>query len=215
MPRTVPTAYDLERFLIGAGMIGLTPTVREQYLDLDLAVDAAYEDFQNDTGIRPFLAESATTNKKYNFGGSYVQLPPYTAITRVSIRTPYETTSEAKTEVTDFEFVYDGDTIVGLQFAGFFRDGDGRLVIDGRRGWSDDLPANVFQAIQGRAAGVHLRPSIASAINNGAISWQEGDVSEKYGSMGAFSASAEGWEMQYLQAVNRYKRVQVYGAGRL
>src|SRR5687768_4074747 len=113
MPRGIPTAMDLERALIAAGMMGLTPTVREQYLDLDLAIDAAYEDFQKDTKIRPCLAESANTTKYYDSqGGGYVQIHPYAAITSVYSKGSFETTSEAQTAVTGFEFVYDGDTII-------------------------------------------------------------------------------------------------------
>src|SRR5687768_1732503 len=128
MPRVVPTGMDLERFLFASGMIASTPTVREQYLDLDLAIDAAYEDFQKDTKIKPFLAESANTTKYYDSqGGGFVQIHPYTAITSVYAKGSFETTSEAQTAVTGFEFVYDGDTIIGINFASYWRSGPGRI----------------------------------------------------------------------------------------
>lgn len=212
--REVPTAYDLERFLIASGMIGLTPSVREQYLDLTLAIDAAYKDFQRDTKISPFFAETSDSTKYYSINGPYVQLHPYHSITSVYMGRKHETTSEAKTAVTDYEFVYDEETIVGLELGSYYYDG-GKIGITGKRGWSDDFPADAFQAILAQASGVHLQPSISAAIHSGAIKWQEGDVSEQYGAMGAYSASVDKWASTYMNTVNRYKRVQVYGAGRL
>src|SRR5687767_7251346 len=168
---------DLERFLFASGMIASTPTVAQQYLDLDLAIDAAYEDFQKDTKIKPFLAESADTTRYYDSqGGSYVQIHPYFTITAIHIGSSFETTSEAKTLTTDYVRFPQGDPpYTMIEFASYYRTGPQRIGVTGRRGWSDDLPANVFQAILGQAAGVHLQPSIAAAINNGAVKWQEGD----------------------------------------
>lgn len=208
MPREVPTAYDVERFLFANGMIAATPTVVQEYLDLTLAADAAYKDFQDATGIHPFFAETANTTKYYNAQGPFLKLPPYAAITSVTTGRRFETSSETKTATTDFEYVYDEDTIIGLDFNLYY---PGRVGVTGRRGWSDDLPANVFQAIQGRAAGVHLRPSLAAAINAGAIEWREGDVQEKYGPMGAYSLQADVWESHWKMTVARYKQLEISG----
>lgn len=208
MPRVVPTAYDLERFLIASGMLALSPSVREKYLDLDLAVDAAYEDFQRDTKIKPFLAESTNSTKYYQANGPYVQIHPYTAITSIYDRGSFETTSESKTADTDFRFVYDEDTIIAVELNYY---NAGQIGITGRRGWSDDLPANAFEAIQ-QKAGIRLQPKIAAAIHDGAIEWTEGDVRDKHGSMGAFSSTVTSWEKDYWEVVNRYKQTKVAGA---
>lgn len=211
MPRTVPTAMDLERFLFASGMIAATPTVQQHYLDLELAIDAAYEDFQRDTKIKPFFAELTNSTKYYNSQGPYVQIHPYFTIDRVTTGGTFETSSEGRTQVTDYQLVYDGDTVIALQFGSYYYS-SGRIGITGRRGWSDDFPADAFRAILGQAAGVHLADSIIAAINNGAIKWTEGDVSEEYGSQGAYSVSVEKWASYFMNTVNRYKRVQVYGA---
>lgn len=218
MARTQPKGMDVERFLIGAGMIGLTPSVREKYLDLDTAAEAAYEDFQADTGIKPFMAETNATTRYYPVNGNYVKIHPYFTITAVHEKTdPYETVSEAQTLITDYIQLPDQEApIRALEFDHYIYRGSSKIGVTGRRGWTDDMPARVFQALCGRAAGVHLRPQIASAINNGAISWQEGDVSEKYGAQGAFSAAAEGWAMAYAQIIDfeprGYRQLQIAGA---
>lgn len=211
--RVVPTAYDLERFLIASGLIGLTPTVREKYLDLDLAVDAAYEDFQRDTKIRPFLAETSDTTRYYPVNGPYVQIHPYFTITSIHTKsTPFETTSESKTHITDYIRLPDQETpITALEFNYYFYPASSSIGVTGRRGWSDDLPADVFQAIQEKA-GIKLQPSISAAIHDGAIEWTEGDVREKHGSMGAFSSVVQSWDKDYWDVVNRYKQTKVAGA---
>lgn len=217
MPREVPTGVDLERFLIAAGMLGLTPSVREQYLDLDAAADAAYETFQDVVGIKPFLAETNPTTKYYSSpGGAYVQIPPYFTISAIYEKGSFETTS---TSVSTSDWVIGDDpphTLLTLN--GYYWEGPRRIGITGRRGWTDDLPARVWNGLLAYAS-IQLQPQVAAAINAGAISWTEGDVSEKYGSTGAYSAQIPGWQAQWdaitAFAPMGYRQLKVWGAGRV
>ena len=218
MAREVPTGVDLERQLIASGMLGLTPSVREQYLDLDAAADAAYEAFQDAVGIRPFLAESTVTTKYYDApGGPYVPIHPYVAITSVYTKGSFQTTSTAQTQNQDWE-IEDDPPYRRLIFNGYI-EGPRRVGVTGRRGWADDLPARVWNGLLAYAAGVIIQPQVAAAINAGAVSWTEGDVSEKYGSMGAYSAQADVWRKEYEQLVKPwpigYRQIGVWSAGRI
>lgn len=218
MAREVPTGVDLERFLIAAGMLGLTPSVREQYLDLDAAADAAYETFQDAVKIKPFLAETNPTTKYYDApGGPYVPIHPYVSITAVYTKDAFATNSTAQSQNQDWE-IDDDAPYRRIIFNGFI-EGPRRVGVTGRRGWMDDLPARVFNGLLAYAAGVIIQPSVAAAINAGAVSWQEGDVSEKHGSAGAYSAQAEVWRMEFQELIKPYpkgyKQVEVWSAGRI
>lgn len=220
MARTRPYANDVERFAIASGMIGLTPSVREHYLDFDLAADAAWEDFQREVGINPFLAESSDTTRYYDSqGGNIVQIHPYFTITSVTVKGSFDTTSTSYTQNTQYLQWPDGDPpIKMLIFDGFLSAGPRRVGVTGRRGWTDDLPARVFQAVCGKAL-INLHGEIAGLIANGALAWTEGDVSEKHGEYGAFSASMKRFQRLYDEVTapepRGYRQVQVYGAGRL
>lgn len=218
MAREVPTGVDLERFLIAAGMLGLTPSVREQYLDLDTAADAAYEAFQDAVKIKPFLAETTATTRYYDApGGPYVPIHPYVTITHIYTKGTFETSSTSHTRYQDWE-IGDEAPYRRVLLNGYI-EGPRRIGITGRRGWADDLPARVFNGLLAYAAGVIIQPSVAAAINAGAISWQEGDVSEKYGAVGAYSAQAEVWRREYETLIQPwplgYKQVEVWSAGRI
>ena len=221
MPRVEPVRHDLLRFLRGAGLYHTTETTLESYLDLQLALDAAYEDFKKAVGIKVFFAETSATTRYYDTqGGPLVQIPPYFTITAVHVGQSFETSSESFSKPLEYLDFPSGDPpYTRLHFRDWQYAGPQRIGVTGRRGWSDDFPADAFQAILGRAAGVHLAPSIAGAINNGAISWREGDVSEQYGPMGAFSAAADRWAKAWqrvtMPAPAGYRQVTVYAAGRL
>lgn len=122
------------------------------------------------------------------------------------------------TRVTQFDYRYRQGTkaIEALNFGvgfGWWLGASGNAVqLIGRRGFTDDLPANVKKAVMAKAA-LHpdMMPLFAAVKSGGLRSWKEGDVQEQTGSAGMFGDFATSLETVYCNTVDEYRRIR--GAG--
>lgn len=123
-----------------------------------------------------------------------------------------------QTVVTQFDYRYrQGSRAIealnfGVGFGWWLGQSGNAVQLIGRRGFTDDLPANVKKAVMARAAlSGDMMPLFGAKLSGGLRSWKEGDVQEQTGNAGMFGDYGTSLETLYCDTVDQYKRLR--GAG--
>lgn len=230
-----PQPADLEAFLISSGAIPSPISGSYGLIDLNSALSSAIADWEQDTGLIPFLKDAADVTVIYDppghqdghglWGtqrgvGRSLYLPGFksgavfSSIT--SIVTSYMSVTQPGTtlvENTDYwlqppNYALNNRPIEHV-FFGYRSWGTiNSIRITGKRGWPV-VPANVWQAVIKKAA-VTLIPQIDALKRGGLIQWHEGDgTSETYGANGLFGEQMQVWTKAYTDTVSKYAVVLI------
>ena len=209
MPDTYPTDLDLKAFLYAAGLINsaTNPTGRFASLDYESAVDAAKVAFERESGrviraTEQTLVFDGPANRKRR-----LWVPDCLAVTEVTF---------LDVEIAASEWMLGpvNNDALGLPYAwiDFFRAWEGptpwaqrsALAVTGTFGYSETVPADVFQAILARAA-ADLMVQVSSRNSGGGLNnWSEADVLEDYG-LAPGQNIEDRWRGVYARAVASYR----------
>lgn len=227
-----PKSLDLERLLVSAGIIASPLSNMQDVMDLQGAVESATEEWENNTGWRPFL--SATQTRTYdppgpmrgpvgvwfginNMGGSRV-LPLYTGILSVTTLKVGVTASSAGTTLTlgtDFWLKPQNATSFNqpyrsIEFAVPQWGNPQSITVTGPFGYSTTVPNDVWTAIIKRGAAI-LAPELALQISGGLYSERRLNSETRYSGakQSPLSVEAEEWQRTFNQTVKNYKRRSV------
>lgn len=217
MARTAyPTAGDLQVLLTASGVLLDLSAGGLIYLDLEGAVTAARQQFEELTG-RTFLAYSQA--RRYD---SPVNLRGILDL-RADLLSLESVTAGGTALVSGRDFVLgpanadlNGRPWSWIEFIQLFRSGLSPQIrqdirVTGSWGYSAQVPEDVWQAILAGAA-ARVAPQIALGISRGLLLWREGDVMEEYGRTPGTTplvAEAGMWVTQFGAAAARYRRVAV------
>lgn len=229
MQNAMPTGVDLSRFIEACGL-----PIPNGSIDLDGAVYAATEEWEERTGYTPFFSPTTDPTMTRYYAPSDIELSPNGAPTldlaagllgiftfKVGVTPTYAGTS--LTLGTDYRFgpvnapsrgrpyTY----VVFLSpFAIFGNIGPeypDSIQIAGRWGYWTSVPEAAFRAILCGAA-ARLAPQLSLAVRDGASRWTEGDVSNDYGSGGYLQSQVSSWreEFEKQSAVgSRFHRLRI------
>lgn len=201
-----PTADDLQTYLEGHGMT-LSAALEAQ---LERAISGARQDLENATG-RVFLAVEGTRtfDPPVNASGVLDLGEDLVSLTSLSL------SGSALTEGSDFRLERLNGAARGLPYgmvcfnqrwcrplaASLWN----AVEIGGLWGYSETVPADVWEAILARGAS-RLFTHIAHGNTGGLLAWKEKDRGEEYG-VETWKRLKDGWQDVYTAAVSQYKRV--------
>ena len=143
-----PTEADVQAFLVNAGVTATPPEGLQMY------IDSAVEEWENNTGYTPFLADPS--DSEVSFDGPaplrYLELKgAFASITSLY----YGVTSTYAGTLGTVNSDYFTDTylgaIIGIEFTGMIS-GQRSVKITGKKGFCTELPAKVYRAIIEKAA---------------------------------------------------------------
>ena len=208
MPLTYPTETDLERYLIGTGIVNTTPQAPFTFMDLNEFVQAAKSNFEGRVG-RAVLAVSQT--RTYD--------PPMFPRTKLPLvddlaqLTSLSITGVAKVLNTDFFLLPENADMLSkpfnlIDFAVPIYAGRKSISITGFWGYALVIPDGPWASILARAA-MLAHPQLAAAVSRGFVSWKEDDVSETYGT-DPLGFLRDQWEKIYEGGVEKFRKVTVY-----
>ncbi|RYG36107.1 hypothetical protein EON81_10710 [bacterium] len=181
--------------------------------DPQSVIDGVIADWETDTGWRPFLAESTVRGWRYNppIGGSY----------RLDLEAGFAEIAEVRLDATrssDGVLLYDdqfeleplnapmvGRPATTIRFLMYPGERPGSVLVKGRKGWGDVLPANATEAILHKAAALAL-PGLLKGASGAATQEEIGDRKIVYDTT-AGRGKADRWMAEYDAAVTRYRRV--------
>lgn len=194
-----PQVTDVRDYLAARGVSAPADAVLARYLD------SAVTEFESLTGYKPFLAEATPSTYYYNAAGRWHDLEAgYVEIVSVEVITDVETMSgQALAAGSDYiALPLNGLPKNLLYFPMRLGFAPLRLKVRGRRGYSDAVPAEVFNAILWRAA-----TFVLGQVQGSLTAVKEGDVSLQFAEGDTAGAEAR----EYRRTVQRYRRV-AYGA---
>jgi hypothetical protein len=195
------------------GVFGTPPTSQQTLFDLQSALDAAVEAWEDLTGFDPFLTEATDSVLYFNGDGSAtVDLQGgYTSISSVSLN------GTARALNTDYRAMPQNararnKPITYLMFNGRrpfpANDGqEGAVAVHGYRGAYELLPPLAYEGVMAIAVGSLTGQSEFSAFG-GIVSWKSGTTEEKY-DVNAYARMAASCGERVKSAVAAYRRIKV------
>ena len=224
----LPTTAEVLNDLQAAGIFAIPPTTRQALWDLEAFIDEAADEFSHLTGINPLLPETEDSTRRYNppgppykskywsvGGGSLMLLldPPYRSITSVAVSDDIGAAGDGTVLTANTQYVLepvnrqDDAEINAVRFRYILTGGRHTVVIVGKVGYWDELPAGVWQAIKSGAIASlleHLREGIISSPTD----WREGESAEKYNVETLLKLGA-GHRKRFEDAVAEHKRMLI------
>lgn len=225
-----PDAAELEDFLQAAGVIALTPTTLQALLDLDGAVEAAIDDWEEATGYHPFLSTGVDETRRFvpspparqdryplldltngPYGSGLVAVP-----TTLTVDVTYTAAGTEYTHLQHYRLLPRSVTAgvkpyTSIEFlTAPLNVSDGEVVIVGKFGYCTEanLPALARRAVLAMAS-LHLLPQLEPSLARGLVRWTEGDVTKQFGESGSTASST--WQSLSKDAAARYRRFKVGG----
>lgn len=212
---TWPTVSDAVSFMEAAGLTVSNTSLTNMKFDLALA--AAIDAFETDTGFDPFIAAAADSTRYYSPDGTkIIDLRGGLVASPTSVTVSYDPGGGYNgTELTTSDYWMKPDGADGstqpytwIECAGVPRGLPRSIVIVGKFGYTPNAtgPAeDARYAVLCKAAAI-IAPQMRRELGNGVISWREGDTQRQYGAEGSIAAAIADWEAGYKPVVNRYKR---------
>lgn len=213
-----PTVAEFQVFLTAAGIMASTPTDLQLLLDLDGALDAAVEEFNDRTRYWPFLSTGIDEARRFigdPLAPRYLDLNGG-LLTLTSLITNVTYTNSAgtlETQTLNFRLcprdaVQRGRPYTYVEFLSdpAYVD-DGEVLITGTWGFTTaaNLPDSARRAVMAIAS-ITLLPQINQAATQGLLRWREGDVEKQFGKAAEMAGT---WGLIADQAINRYRRTRV------
>jgi hypothetical protein len=189
-----PDVNEFTDFLIASGLYGITPTALQGYLDIQGALDAAVEEWNDTTKYWPFLS-NGNVNEERRF-----QPPALTPLldlnsglitcTSVTVDSTFANpTGNVRTELLDYWLKPDTARQRGIPWTYllirklWFSNAPQSLIVKGEWGYCDaaHLPSSARRAVMALAA-QDLLPQIQTGLSHGGlIKLTEGDSSKEWG----------------------------------
>lgn len=205
----VPDWQDLEEFLQAAKLMPIPPDGYSASLDLTLAIADGLTRFEAATGFRPFEAAEADSTRVFDPTGDFLDLRGgLAALTGVTL------SGTALVNGTDFwpgpaNALAEGQPYTSLEFAAWQTGTKRSLSVTGKWGFClyNAVPDGARQTILAFAAW-SLGPSLAAALSEGKLRWEQLDVKVEYGA-NPLSGVLQGWEKQFGSGVRPYRRSRI------
>jgi hypothetical protein len=214
MQTALPTGVDLSRFVQAAGL-----TIPNGYLDLDGAVYAAIEEWEERTGYAPFFTPASEQAVTRYYSPGDIIIPPNEPpmldlmaglLSVESFRVGVTSTDPGMTLTAGKDYRLAPANAPARQrpytyvvflspFATFGNVGPNlpdSIQVTGRWGYWTSVHEAAWRAILCGAA-ARLAPQLSLAIRDGVARWGEGDVSNDYGSGGYLQSQANGWREEF------------------
>lgn len=213
-----PDSTDLINYLAASGLVSATPTALEQLLDMEGALRAGIDRWEDTTHFWPFLSTGDATEAR-RFASPYPSNlldlnGGLVTITRVTVGVTYTVSSGADYTVnqhyrllprdaaprrkpwTQIEFIYG---MVGYD--------SGEIEVTGEWGYctDDNLPSAARRGVLAMAA-MDLLPQMNRALSQGLVRWTEGDVTKQYATPDQLAA---GWQSVVEGAIMPYRRLRI------
>lgn len=217
-----PTALDLQRHLLSAGMLDMPMTAAQQLLDFSSPINSAITTWENNTGYDPFLATTQTRifdppgptirGTRYGYrargGERFIQLDNgLWSLTSVTTGIDAVSPGTLRTLNTDF-YLYPvnaplkGEPYTEIEFVLPVWGSQQSVHIVGAWGYSQLLPDDVWEAILARAS-VVIVPRLIHLISGGVIEYREEDELKKFGP-DPFGSQISLWTKQFNDTVMSY-----------
>lgn len=201
---TLPQALDLERKLVATGIFSYPAPDTQQLFDLQLAVGAAAEWWQDATGYRPFLADSVETTHYFEPDGSKtVDLKGgFVSISAIAVNGNAITLNTGY-RVMPPNAIANVRPITYLKFDTYYQPiwsyyaplpgNQAPVSVTGIRGAYAVLPDTAWNAILAKAC-MDMAPDIVNLVSDRGIkSWKSGTTEETYNS-DPMATSMAGWQ---------------------
>lgn len=224
-----PTSDDLLEHLQAAGLVGTTPTSLQDLLDLEGAIQAAEDAWEDMTGYSPFVASATDSTRRFlpSFPARQDRYPVLDLLaspsgsglvavpTSLTVDVTYTSAGTAYTNLQDYRLL-PRDVTAGAQpytaiefLTAPLNVSDGEVVIVGKWGYctSANLPDLARRAGLALAA-LDLMPQLEPALARGLVRWTEGDVTKQYAET---SQGGTFWQSYAEKAAARFRRFRVGG----
>ena len=207
MAAAYPTATELVAFLGG-----LPEPVTVDATTAGRHMSRAVAELEQRTGFRPFLGATAVAT--YNFDpptgpGMVMSLRGgFWSVTAV-YADAYDDFAGTLLDPADYELLprnhaLDGKPVTEIKFRRYVGSESGAIRVDGKRGYAQALPDDLFEALLERAA-VYALP--ASYGGEGPITRRkQGDREEQYGLEAGRSRTSQ-WVENFDATISRYTRI--------
>ena len=208
MPLTYPNENDMERYLVGGGLVFPTPQSPLTFIDLRQHVLGAINNFEGRVG-RTLLAASQTRT----FDPPMFPRTKLPLVDDLAQMTSLSVAGTVKVLNVDYYLLPENADALGkpfnlVDFAVPIYGARKSVSITGLWGYATQIPDGPWNSILARAAYL-AHPQIAAAVSKGLVSWKEDDVSETYG-IDPLGFLRDQWEKIYEGGVEKFRKVTVY-----
>lgn len=210
-----PDTTDLNNYLIAAGLISAGITDTESELDLAGAIDAAVEQWNDETRYWPFQSTGTAQARRYTppTGGILDLNGGLVALTSLYIDVTYTSAGTAYTNLQHFRLIprdapQRSRPWTGVEFLWSPQNvSDGEIEITGTWGYclAANLPARASRGVLALAA-LELVPQIQQALTQGIVRWTEGDRSKQYADL---PGAIGGWQAAANNDLRHFRRMRV------
>lgn len=230
-----PGAADLVSFLISGGLLPVSPSALQQFIDTELVMERAIEEWERETRYTPFLADTADQTIYYS--PTDIEFPPndyplldlakaggpggIVSVTSLKVAVTSTSTGTTLSLTQDYalrprnaplkEKPYTYIQFTRTPFAGVWPLGSvaDSIVLTAKRGYWPTLNPIAKHSILARAAEL-IVPVVAAQKQDGAVQWREGDVQRQHGPGGPYSAQMAQWGAQFQSGVRKHKRLEIW-----
>lgn len=210
-----PVRNDLIDFLQSAGILPDPVTGAAAKIDYATACTDALQQFESDTGYRPFMAASADSTRKFTpKGGRYLDLQGGLPAAPTSVTIGVDTVSAGTVQTINEDFYMEeanapaeGRPYTSIRFATNQTGAIDSIRIPGKWGFCANgaIPEHAWNAVL-RQAALIVFPQVRAKVSQGLVEWRRGDETKRWGEKGAFAAERDEWACSYNSAVMRYIR---------
>jgi hypothetical protein len=221
-----PTSTDLTAFITSLNLFDSADlSAILAAMNLAQKADAAAEAWETATGWHPFLADAATSTRRFDppgpnkgqlsrGGGRRLYLQGG-IITVPTVVVGYTATSPGSTLVYDQDFWLLPQNAAERKLPwewvefGFNQSGPPRSVqVTAKWGYQQYIPDHAWQMILEKAAFLCL-PELETQSTGGTKSFTEGGTTESYGPSGILSVPREVWEKRWEELTSSYVRLDL------
>jgi len=201
---TWPDANEFIRFLAGAGLLSDPPTAVQEYIDLEAALTAAVERWNELTHYWPFLSTGNVNESRYLSprGGNILDLKSgLLTFTSLSTDLSYDSVTGSlgggnqRVNIQDFRLMPEDAPPKGKPWTymvtGWTFWGDASsIIVTGEWGFcrTTNLPESARQAVMALAAQAIMPQLQMYGSRGGLVMLQQGDTTKKWGSSSDMSA---------------------------